>query len=257
MILTRSLRYKKLCNERMKMIDFVKERRSHIVNGLTRRLPSFFCRCLPGASILSFLVLSPVFAQGKLDEPPFMYRYTDQNGRQVVSQQIPPDGYKNGYQALDKAGRVLYKVDPPPTEEEKQAYSDKKMAHKMQREQHLRDQNLLRVYSSPEDATRAKERKLKQLDVTIEINEAKISQLRLEYEYILEQAAKREKLGLPVIEQMTQDMASLEDQMKAIEVFIEGKNAEKNSITNEYDALIARLNELFEQSEVSNMSGDY
>ena len=47
-----------------------------------------------------------------------MYRYTDENGRLVISNTIPQEATKRGYDILSNNGRVVETVAPAPTAEE-------------------------------------------------------------------------------------------------------------------------------------------
>ncbi len=202
-----------------------------------------------GLPIVAGMSLSVVSLEVRSNEelPVFMYRYTDQKGRSVVSQQVPPEAYVHGYEALGEDGNVLYKVDPPPTDEERAEYEREKKYKKRAEELKLQDQALLKTYSSPDDAVRTKERKLQQLNVTIEITEAKINQSRLQYEHLLNQAADLEKRGRDIDAGILANMDSLEAQIQDLEGFIDNKNKEKQRIIEDYDLLAERLKKLMAQ----------
>ena len=110
-----------------------------------------------------------------------LYRYRDEKGRVVMANQIPPEYVKFGYSILNRHGQVIKEVPRAPTEEElramKAAGTVKAEVEAQKRRQQAEDAQLLRTFSSAEDAERAMERKLAALDVIIDITKGNISRL--------------------------------------------------------------------------------
>ena len=66
-----------------------------------------------------------------------MYRYTDENGQVVISNTIPQEATKRGYDILGANGRVVETIPPAPTDEEiaaREAEKQRQEALKRQRE---------------------------------------------------------------------------------------------------------------------------
>src|SRR5690606_13512113 len=86
-----------------------------------------------------------------------LHRYVDDKGVTVLSRQgVPPEFIAKGYEVLNDQGRVVKVVPPAPSAEEmKRLVADKARARS--------DAQLLRLYTSPDDVDRARERKLNEL----------------------------------------------------------------------------------------------
>ena len=86
-----------------------------------------------------------------------LYRYTDERGTTVLSRQgVPPEHIGRGYQVLNEQGRVIRVIPPAPTAEELRRMQ-------LEKARALSDVQLLRLYSTPEDVERARQRKLAEL----------------------------------------------------------------------------------------------
>src|SRR6187402_3359020 len=73
------------------------------------------------------------------------YRYTNNDGRKVVSQTIPPQYIRNGYELLTISGEVIKVVPPAPPEADAERIANERKAAK---EQARTDMDLRRTYSS-------------------------------------------------------------------------------------------------------------
>jgi len=194
-----------------------------------------------------FGLLSPVVYA----EPGKLYRYNDAQGRIVLNDRIPPEMISNGYSILNRNGQVIKVVPRELTEEEITLRDGSKgeRQHSALRasQQKKADQRLLTIFSNPEDAERARERKLEALDVIISINKSNIARLRSEYDVTQEQAAIQERAGKEVAEHLLEKIERIERQIDKLEETNAEKENEKLVVIESYAKDIKRLKILIEQ----------
>jgi hypothetical protein len=178
----------------------------------------------------------------------YFYRYKDDSGTIVINQSIPPQYIKNGYSILKKTGIVLKVVPPAISDEEKEARNRIARQEKEEQKRHqiqaASDNTLLRTFSRPEDAQRARDRKLAALDVLIDITKGNMHRLRMQYDSHERKAAALERSGSAVPEKIMNNLAELNRQIKEAEQFIKDKKEEKTKVTSTYAGYIKRLSEL-------------
>ncbi len=198
--------------------------------------------CIAMLGLLSPLALAD---SGKL------YRYNDEHGRVVLNDRIPPELISKGYSILNRHGQVV-KVVPRELTEEEITLRDGSKGERKQRVlqealQVKADQRLLTIFSHPEDAERARERKIEALDVIISINKSNIARLRSEYDVTQEKAAIQERAGEDVAEHLLDKIERFERQIDKLEETNTEKEKEKVGVRESYAKDIERLKVLIEQ----------
>lgn len=135
-----------------------------------------------------------------------LYRYTDDQGVTVLGRQgVPPEFIGRGYEVLNDQGRVIKVVPPAPSAEEMQRLlADKARASS--------DAQLLRLYSTPEDIDRARDRKLAELDGLIGVARSNLQSARLQQDNLQSQAADHERAGREVPEHLLAQIANQKDE---------------------------------------------
>ncbi|MYL25208.1 MULTISPECIES: DUF4124 domain-containing protein [Halomonadaceae] len=171
---------------------------------------------------LCLTLTAPVFGE--------MYRYETDEGRTVMSNTLPREALKQGYEVLNKSGRVIEKVPPPPTEEElaerRRERERQERLEKEREEQKKEDRRLLRQYSSPDDAVRALQRKLRERFGTVRLKLANIKNIEGQIANLQKRAANQERTGQEVPESLREKM--------------ETQRAEKTALLNEIQQEISR-----------------
>lgn len=121
-----------------------------------------------------------------------LYRYVDDKGITVLSRQgVPPEHIRRGYEVLNEQGRVVKVIPPAPSAEE--------MKHILaERARASSDAQLLRLYSTPEDVERARQRKLAELDSLIGVARSNLQSVRTQQANLQSQAADHERAGREV-----------------------------------------------------------
>ena len=170
-----------------------------------------------------------------------LYRYTDERGTTVLSRQgVPPEHIGRGYQVLNEQGRVIRVIPPAPTAEELRRMQ-------LEKARALSDVQLLRLYSTPEDVERARQRKLAELDGLIGVARGNLQSVRTQQANLQSQAAEHERAGREVpahllaqIENQIAEQARLKSDIERYRALREQSNAN-------FDADLDRLKQLTER----------
>src|SRR5690554_2018434 len=123
--------------------------------------------------ILAGLVVAGLLVSAGVDAA--MYRYTDENGQLVISNTIPQEATRRGYDILSDNGRVIERVPRAPTDEEIAAREAEKERERQREFQKEQDRQLLKRFSHPNQATRAMHRKIQELPSLIQLKRGNIS----------------------------------------------------------------------------------
>lgn len=169
------------------------------------------------------------------------YRYTTSEGRKVVSQTIPPQYIRNGYELLTIGGEVLKVVPPAPPEADAERIAKERKAAK---EQAKVDLDLRRKYSSVKDIESAKTRNLQELQNTISILEANISNVKKQLQVQEQHAASIERGGKTVSEEVLKNITTLRNEERDLNVQLKQRQAEYDSAAATYDKDKARFIEI-------------
>ena len=201
-------------------------------------------------------LLLTFFLWSGLSQAALYYRYTNNDGQLVIGQSVPAEFAALGYEVLNAQGRVIKVVPRALTEEELAAREAHQERQREKADQLLRDRKLLNIFSSPEDAERARDRKLEALDVYINVTQGNIIKLKNDYSQAQAQAAQLERAGEKVPQYLLDKLTSLSRQMDKAKQSIAQKEQEKDQIRAEYQKDVVRLRELSEQRRLDQMSND-
>ena len=137
------------------------------------------------------LLFSSLFAT--LSEAANLYKYVDDQGREIVSSRVPAEYVKDGYQILNERGQVIEVVARTLSSEELAAQSEEaaalRLAEQARLQQEEDDTMLLRLYRSPEEVIRRRNSTLEELNGQITVlsslledAEEKLTELELRME---------------------------------------------------------------------------
>ncbi len=190
------------------------------------------------AASASTLLLAATVAEAQ------MYRYTDENGQMVISNTIPQEASRRGYDILNSQGRVVESVAPAPTAEEIAAREAEKERQEAQKRQQEQDRKLLKRFSHPDQAVRAMHRKVRELEGLSQLKRGNISVIVSQLNNEESRAADMERAGREVPEATLEKIRRLEAQVHDIEREIATQNAEIQDLRDGYEADIRRLEEI-------------
>lgn len=160
------------------------------------------------------------------------YRYTTSEGHKVVSQTIPPQYVRNGYELLTIGGEVLKVVPPAPPEADAERIAKER---KLAKEQARLDLELRRTYSSVNDIESAKTRNLQELINTINILQANLANIKSQLKVQEEHAATIERNGKTVSDEVLKNITTLRNEEKDLSLQIKQRQAEYENAATKYD----------------------
>jgi hypothetical protein len=169
--------------------------------------------------------------------PGALYRFRNANGSLMISSVLPEQAIYTGYEIIDNRGRVLRVVEPAMPEEERR---------KMQEEMRLRQQDnqLKRLYPTPEDAERARDRQIASLRLGIDYARGIISQLDGKLAAEVASAADAERAGKPVPEAVQANIELYTRQIREQEEKIAEIEKDIGIVSEEFAPIIRRLREI-------------
>ncbi len=178
-----------------------------------------------------------------------LYKYVNEDGVTVLDSHVPARYVKNGYTILSLDGRVLEVVPRALTEEEIEE-RDHKLAEEKRREEEKRqreiaDQNLLRLYSTPEDVIRARDSKLASIESYIRTSKANLARLREQKKALEGELANIERAGGKIGQARLERIRSVETRIEQVRTEIDEKHKEMETTREEFAADLERVRELY------------
>ncbi|RBW51116.1 DUF4124 domain-containing protein [Marinobacter sp. F3R11] len=173
-----------------------------------------------------------------------MYRYTDENGQVVISNTIPQQATKRGYDILNSNGRVVEVIPPAPTEAEIAAREAEKQRQEELAAQREQDAQLLKRFSHPDQAIRAMHRKLDELRGLIQLKRGNISVISTQLDNEQSRAANLERSGKKIPEATLDKIRRLESQIRDIEKEIARQTQETDALIQSFEADVKRLEQI-------------
>lgn len=193
-------------------------------------------RALTRCSLLLGLLLPVVAGAAEL------YRYVDDKGTTVLSRQgVPPEHISKGYEVLNDQGRVVRVIPPAPSAEEMQRI----LAEKARASS---DAQLLRLYSTPEDVERARQRKLAELDGLIGVARSNLQSARTQQANLQSQAADHERAGRAVPAHLLAQIDNHKAEQQRLKGDIERYQAARKEADSSFNADRDRLKHLHERN---------
>jgi chromosome segregation ATPase len=175
------------------------------------------------------------------------YRYRDANGVMRISQGIPPEFSKLGYEIISADGTVLKKVPRELQGDELKAVDKQREAEEAAKKQLKNDQALLRRYSTPADIESARNRAINDIKIRIGIINSNLLSLKQQIEREQSRAANLERSGQPVPQELSDNIRALSAEVDETERTIEQRQLEIKQEENNYQADIDRLKFLLER----------
>ncbi|MGF2735393.1 DUF4124 domain-containing protein [Marinobacter sp. DUT-1] len=170
-----------------------------------------------------------------------MYRYTDAQGQVVISNTIPQEATKRGYDILGSNGRVVETVPPAPTEEEIAARKAEKKRQQERERQREQDELLLKRYSHPDQAVEAMHRKVREMNGLIQLKRGNIQVISSQLNNEQSRAADMERAGREIPPATLDKIRRLESQIEEIEQDIASQRQDIVELKQSYREDIQRL----------------
>jgi len=167
------------------------------------------------------------------------FRHFSADGVMHLNRTLTPDAIRSGYQLLDESGRILEDVEGVNLNDEE--------ARKMRLErarQAREDKELLRMYAGPDDAVRARDRKIDALKLSISYEENSLAQLQMKLDEEIAVAARNERAGREVPEVVQQAIERLKRQIEMTEEKLQEFEIDIDAAKKEFAPIIQRLKEI-------------
>lgn len=193
--------------------------------------------------MIMVVLVTPIASSAEL------YKYKNEDGVTVLNSHIPARYVKNGYTILSLNGRVLEVIPRALTDREIRVRDVKLLAvqqrERKEREQKIADQNLLRLYSTPEDVIRARDTKLTSIENFISTQEGNIRRLQNQRRQLESSLADVERAGGTISKERVDRIRSIESRIKQIESEIADKDEERAVLSASYATDLKRVTELY------------
>lgn len=177
--------------------------------------------------------------------PGALYRFRNANGSLMISSVLPEQAIYTGYEIIDNRGRVLRVVEPAMPENERR---------KMQEEMRIRQQDnqLKRLYPTPEDAERARDRQIASLRLGIDYARGIIAQLDSKLAAEVASAADAERAGKPVPEAVQANIELYTRQIREQEDKIVDIEKDIGVVSEDFAPIIRRLHEIESEQQAQS-----
>lgn len=180
---------------------------------------------------------APAEDKGEALPPGALYRYHTEKGRLVITSVLPQEAIYLGYEIIDPSGRVLREVEKALPEEERRQRREELLARS-------RDAQLLKLYSTPDDAMRARDRQISAIRLNIDYATNTINQLSDKLSREVSAAATVERQGRPIPENMQATIDQYTRQIKEQEEQVRQYEADIRKLDAEFEPIISRLRQI-------------
>lgn len=167
------------------------------------------------------------------------FRHVSEDGVTHWNTVLTQEAIRLGYQLLDAQGRILEDV-PAVTAADIEA----RARAKAEAEQAEKDKEMLRLYSSPADAIRARDRRIKAMQLKISYEKNTLSQLQHKLDGEISAASRSERSGKAVPEAVEEAIARYQRQIEASNQMITDLETEITAVETEYAPIIERLEDI-------------
>lgn len=191
--------------------------------------------------VISASALAARFGQRASERMPdgAYFRHVTADGVVHLNRTLTTDAMRSGYQLLDQNGRVLEDVEGVNLNDEEARQI------RLQRARQAReDKELVRLYAGPEDAVRARDRKIDALELSISYEENSLAQLQMKLDDEIAVAARNERAGRDVPDGVEQAIERLKRQIEVTEEKLAEFAADIEAAKKEYAPIIQRLEQI-------------
>lgn len=194
-----------------------------------------------------FLFLTLIVAATAVNAKNF-YRFKDSNGRLVVKDYLPNSALKSGYEVINESGRLIERVPPMMTDDEKRAerLRQEKLAEQQAKERkaRLHDRMLLRQYRTIDDIKRTEENQTASLEINISILKGHNKTLEKKLTDLQSSAADFERKGKSVPKSILSQIDATKEQVNENHASIKRYNSQVETIKEQFKNDLVRFKEL-------------
>lgn len=174
-----------------------------------------------------------------------LYRYKDEQGNVVLNSTIPSEVVAKGYEVLNAQGRVIEKVPPALTKEQRAQRDAEKLRKEAEEEarkqQEIQDKELKLLYSHPDDIVRILQRRIQDAQAVIQLRRSQIEISKKQIAQLESTAADAQRKGKDIPDQVLDSLSQLRKGIGNDEADIEEQKQEMQRAIQEFDAKIRRM----------------
>ena len=180
-----------------------------------------------------------------------LYKYINEDGVTVLDSHVPARYVKDGYTILRLDGRVLEVVSRALSDKEilirDQNLAEERRLNRIEREQKIADQNLLRIYSTPEDVVRVRDDKMASIEFAINTSKGRESRLKSQKRDMQAQLADIERAGGTISNERLSQIRGIDSKIRQNEREMASKLDEMLTLQASYAADLKRVRELYDE----------
>ena len=184
-----------------------------------------------------------------------LYKYVNEDGVTVLDSHVPARYVKDGYTILRLDGRVLEVVPRALSDEEIRLrdlnLAEERRLNRIEREQKIADQNLLRIYSTPEDVLRVRDDKIASVEFAINTSKGRQSRLKSQKRDMQAMLADIERAGGTISNERLGQIRTIDNKIRQNEREIASKLDEMLTLQASYAADLRRVKEPYDESSVN------
>ena len=176
---------------------------------------------------------------------------TDEQGRPVCGDVLPPACYARAYRELGTSGRARTVEAPLTAEQRAQRAAEERRRSEQERalkEQRRKDQALLNTYGSEKDIEVMRSRAERDLNAAIQAAQDRITEIRRLRKKFEDEAEFYRNRQLPA--DVAKGLRDADHEIKAQESVIESKKKDQEAIRQKYDEDLRRFVELSKRPPV-------
>jgi hypothetical protein len=179
------------------------------------------------------------------------YKWVDEQGVVHYSDKAPADVPSKGESVLDKQGRELKKIDPPPTPAQLKAKVEEderqRALTKAKDDQARKDKALLQSYTTEDEIDIARTRAMSTIESQIKSAQTYSADLTSRQQNIAKQKTKYG--GQPIPAELDHESAAIDSELSRQLILIRQKQEELNLTTTKYDTIKQRWHEIMADAE--------
>lgn len=198
---------------------------------------------------LLFAMASLAMLAGPIESPAGIKCWTNNEGVRECGNAVPPEYADQGHRELSEQGVTIRRTK---SEEELRREREEReriaaIEAEKERERKRRaahDRVLLSTFTTEEDLLLARDGQVAAIDSRIQHTEQIVIQLEHSLEDLHAQAAKLERSGKPVTDQLREKIANVQEQIEESHAYIRERRKRKAEVVEQFAADLARYREL-------------
>ena len=210
-------------------------------------------------SLIACLVSLSIFGLTVNVEARQYYRYLDENGRLVISHNIPAERVKFGYEVVTETGMLVKRVERQLSKDE---YKAKQASEKALAECNAAVRRVDNLYQIRADIDAAESQSLRSIETSIANAKDNLTHVRSQRRELESQAAQKDIEGRSIPHELLANIERAQTQERTLEEEIKIRISEKSSqkIQYRYDRAVFNLENcdqgLPKKSVISNQQSD-